>query len=237
MEVFTLIMLLFSPLRFADSLFNEGDYFNAITEYKRAIYLNDSINYALFMIGLSYEKRGKYDFAARYFGSVVYNTIQKEAVYHLAGDLIRLRKYNQALIVLSGQNDSISKTLYAVALGLSGNFRKADSVLGHLGIFIQKYPPDAWLKYPSYILPGFGFLLLKEYKRAALSFLFTTASGYLTYYLFKNKRYPEGMVVLNTLFVRFYFGGVQNTVALKRQKIKSHYKALLQKIINKMSSR
>lgn len=237
MEVFTLIMLLFSPLRFADSLFNEGDYYNAITEYKRAIYLNDSINYALFMIGLSYEKRGKYDFAARYFGNVVYHTAQKEAIYHLAGALIRLKKYNQALIVLEGQNDSISKTLYAVALGLSGKFGKADSLLEHLGIFVQKYPPDAWLKYPSYILPGFGLLLLKEYKRAALSFLFTTASGYLTYYLFKNKRYPEGVVVLNTLFVRFYFGSIQNAIAIKKRKIKSHYKALFQNIINKMLSR
>ena len=232
MEVFAIIVIFFSPLVLADSLFNEGDYFNAITEYKRAVYLKDNVNYALFKIGLSYEKRGKYDFAARYFGNLAYNGSQPEVVQHLAYNLVQLKKYRQALLVLEGENDSLSKRMRALVYGLSGNFNKADSLLNLMGYRSPHYPDNALLRYPSYIVPGFGLFLLGEYRRGVLSLIFTSASGYLTYYLFRRKRYPEGIVALNTLFFRFYFGNIENALKIKRQKKLHYYRSLLQQIYN-----
>ncbi len=229
MALFTLILMFLSPIQLADSLYKEADYYNAITEYKRAVYLQDSVEYALYKIGLSYEKRRKYDFAAKYFGRLAYEKPSKEVSYHLALSLIYLKKYEDASLVLEGEKDKNLKMLFAVSEGLSGNFKEADSILYSMGIKPPPYPQPSLLRYPSYLIPGFGLFLIGEYKRAVLSLLFTSASGYLSYRLLKEKRYPEAIVFINTLFLRFYFGNIENALKIRKEKKKRFYSEILDK--------
>ena len=232
MAVITLIIYSLSLLQFADSLFKEGDYFNAITEYKRAVYLKESPRYALWKIGLSYERRGKPGFAAKYFGELAFMDDLLPVTHHLAYNLIEIKRYREAILVLESKRDTVSLIMHAAALGLSGDFKQADSVLISLNIKLPSLPNDNVLRYPSYIVPGFGLFLLGDYKRGLLSCLLTTGTGYLTYYLVKHKRYPEAIVTFNTLFLRFYSGNIQNAIKLKKKKQKRFYMGLIERYVN-----
>lgn len=230
MEIFALIVFLISPLQLADSLFYEGDYFHAITEYKRAVYLNDSVQYALFRIGLSYERRGKYDFAAKYFGDLAIDVSTPEVIHHLAFNLVKMKRYREALLVLQDEKDSVSLLLYAITKGLMGHFHEADSGLIDLGYRPLEVPSISLVRYPSYFIPGAGLFILGEKKRAFLSLLFTTAAGYLSYYLIKQKRYPEAALAFNTLFLRFYFGNIENALKIRRKIKNNFYMSLLDRL-------
>ncbi len=232
MAVIALIIYTLTTLEFADTLFYEGDYFNAITEYKRAIYLGENKEHALYRIGLSYEKRKKFSLAAKYFGELAFLSGKKDVEYHLAYNLIKTGKYREASLVLEGNEDTLSQIMWAVSKGLSGHFRKADSTLTLLNINVPSLPSDHLIRYPSYIIPGFGLFILGDIKRGFLSLFFTTTTGYLTYYLLKHKRYPEAIVTFNTLFLRFYAGNIETAFMLKRKKKKDFYNSLLRKYTN-----
>ena len=227
MAVVTLIIYSLSILQLADSLFKEGDYFNAITEYKRAIYLNDSSEYAMWKIGLAYEEREKPEFAAKYFGELAFVVDSPYIKRHLALNLIKMRKYRESILVLDEEKDTSSLIILSSAYGLLGNFEKADSVLSALDINVPHLPGDRVLTYLSYVIPGSGLFLLGEYRRGLLSFVFTLTSGYLTYYLLKKKRYPEAVVSFNSLFLRFYTGNINNAIRLKKKKKRDFYRSLI----------
>ncbi len=60
-------------IKFADSLYNNGDYYRAISEYKRYIFYNDTGEFAKnasYKIGMSYMMAGKFDEAADAFDKV-----------------------------------------------------------------------------------------------------------------------------------------------------------------------
>ncbi len=230
MEILAIVLSFLTTIQFADSLWREGDFFNAITEYKRAVYLGDSVDYATFMIGVCYEKRNMFNFASKYFSKLVFEGADVKAEHHLAYDLIKLRRYKQASIVVQGEGDSLSRKLYAISLGLAGEYNIADSILREFGFSPPNYPSNWVLKYPSYLIPGWGLLLMGDYKRALISFLFTSATGYMTYRLIRQKRYPETFAAVNMLFFRFYLGNIENALKLKRIKKKNYYKKVLEQI-------
>lgn len=227
MAILTLILYSLSIMQFADSLWMEGDYYNAITEFKRAVYLNEETERALWKIGLGYEKMKKYRFAAKYFGELAFTLDTLPVKHHLAYNLIEMGRYHEAKLVVGHEDDSLSLIIEAVCEGLSGNFERADSMLGVLNIKTPSLPVDEILRYPSYIAPGFGFFLLGDYKRGTLSLFFTSATGYLTYYFLKKKRYLEAAIVFNTLFLRFYTGNIHNALYTKKRRKKEFYRTLL----------
>ncbi len=59
-----------NQLTYADSLFEQGNYFDAVTEYKRLLFFNSSGKYeytANYKIAMCYKSGGKLDEAIKYF--------------------------------------------------------------------------------------------------------------------------------------------------------------------------
>ena len=231
MAIFTLILIFTSPLTLADSLFKEGDYFNAITEYKRALFLGsiDSI-YGLSMIGLSYEFRQKPDFALKYWGEVNYLKNDKLSSLHVAYNLLRLERYRECMLTLGSPVDTLAKKMKALALGLQGEENKAERELKFLNVEPPQIPSKKFLIASSLILPGSGLIILGEYKRGLMTAAFTGASTYLVAYFLKKKRYTEALLSFNVFFLRFYVGNIQNTLKMRRNRIKKFYLKLEREI-------
>lgn len=231
MAIFTLILIFTSSLTLADTLFKEGDYFNAITEYKRALFLGsiDSI-YGLSMIGLSYELRQKPDFALRYWGEVNYLKNDKLSSLHVAYNLLQLGRYRECMLALGSSSDTLAKKVKAVALGLQGEESRAEVELKFLKVEPLQIPSKKFLIISSLIAPGSGLIMLGDYKRGFMTAAFTGASAYLVAYLLKQKRYTEALLSFNVFFLRFYMGNIQNTMKMRRNRIKKFYLKLEREI-------
>ena len=231
MAIFTMIIICTSSLTLADNLFKEGDYFNAITEYKRALFLGstDSI-YGLSMIGLSYEFRHKHDFALKYWGEVNYLKNDEVSSLHVAYNLLRLGRYRECMLILGSPVDTLAKKMKAVALGLQGEESRAERELKFLNVKPLYIPSKKFLIASSFILPGSGLIMLGEYKRGFMTAAFTGASAYLVAYLLKKKRYTEALLSFNVFFLRFYMGNIQNTLKMRRNRIKKFYLKLEREI-------
>ncbi len=90
-------------LGFADSLFENKDYYRAITEYKRFGYLFPESPLTLnveYKIGLSYFKGKKYEEAAEYFNNISImpekNEITKKALFKFADSYYKDKMYQAA---------------------------------------------------------------------------------------------------------------------------------------------
>lgn len=89
---------------FADSLYEEGDYYRAITEYKRFIFSfprHQFFSKAEFYIAMCYFKGGKWDLASQMYRSLATRYAQKpigkNALFHLAKVYYRSGQYGSAI--------------------------------------------------------------------------------------------------------------------------------------------
>lgn len=86
------------------------------------------------------------------------------------------------------------------------------------------------MRHSVLLLPGSGLIMLGEYKRGSMIAAFTGASAYLVAYLLKKKRYTEALLSFNVFFLRFYMGNIQNTLKMRRNRIKKFYLKLEREI-------
>jgi hypothetical protein len=91
-------------LGFADALFNEGDYFRAITEYKRFLFLHPAdarSGRVQLQIGLSYQRGQQWDDARQTFEAIAQQhpdlEIRAEAAYLIGETAFRQGRYAQAI--------------------------------------------------------------------------------------------------------------------------------------------
>jgi TolA-binding protein len=91
-------------LGFADALFNEGDYFRAITEYKRFLFLHPAdarSGIVQLQIGLSYQRGQQWDDARQTFEAIAQQhpdpKIRAEAAYLIGETAFRQGRYAQAI--------------------------------------------------------------------------------------------------------------------------------------------
>jgi TolA-binding protein len=91
-------------LGFADALFNSGDYFRAITEYKRFLFLHPTdlrAGRAQLQIGLSYQRGQQWEDARQTFESIAQQhpdaDIRAEAAYLVGETSYRQGRYLQAI--------------------------------------------------------------------------------------------------------------------------------------------
>jgi TolA-binding protein len=91
-------------LGFADALFNDGDYFRAITEYKRFLFLYPTEARAgrvQLQIGLSYQRGQQWDDARQTFEAIAQHhpdaEIRAEAAYLIGETAFRQGRYAQAI--------------------------------------------------------------------------------------------------------------------------------------------
>lgn len=76
---------------------------------------------------------------------------------------------------------------------------------------LQNQKSVSTAKILSYALPGAGQVYLGEYFSGLLSFIWNTASLYLTVDAFSSKRDFDGVMLLSLLWYRFYAGNIENT--------------------------
>ncbi len=91
-------------LGFADALFNDGDYFRAITEYKRFLFLHPTDargGRAQLQIGLAYQRGQQWDDARQTFEAIARQhpdaDIRAEAAYRIGETAFRQGRYAQAV--------------------------------------------------------------------------------------------------------------------------------------------
>jgi tetratricopeptide (TPR) repeat protein len=126
----------FSPenqLKFADHLFQEGEYKRAIGEYERYLFFADGDerrDWALYRIGLSYEMIGEYDRAISSYERVRH----PEAGYRIGCSYFRKGDFNRSLEALRRVDQmprikDRARCLEAAALMMLGRADRAETML------------------------------------------------------------------------------------------------------------
>lgn len=231
----------------ADSLFENEDYFDAVTEYKRALYFNeDSSGYyhIHFSTAASYKAGGFYDKAVIYFGRALKYSGSKEESYTAFEQLLRcniLRHTPDNTISLI--NNAIKTGLYpgkeqelfywkGWAYMFADNWDEASEAFSAIdsehelkkfseGVSSSKYDVT-FAKVISYILPGSGQIYAGEYLSGTMSLGWTVLWGYVSVDAFSDGRVFDGFLTANLLWLRFYRGNNQNAekfVVEKNRKI------------------
>lgn len=203
-----MVILIF--LFFADSLFKEGDYFNAITEYKRELFFKKIDEKTAYLkIGKCYEKLGYYEKSAFYYGKYYFleENVSEEFILNYSYVLFKMGKYEEAVSLLKGLKESRKKDLL-----LSYGYLKINDEKNFLKYFPEKnsYTNKKILKFISFIIPGLPIILTGHISEGITSFLMNLGTGYLVYKSFREKDY-FGLTLNFSLFWRFYTGNIQAT--------------------------
>jgi hypothetical protein len=237
---------------YANELFNQEKYFDAITELKRLKFFDKENLYSFksnLLIGKSYKAGAKFDEAAKFF-TLAEISAANDDEYFIANILsvrtnILRRTSNQADRILTDLlNDPkfISKK-NEIKYWIGWNYIFADQWEQAYQIFSEnnldtslaklcktvdeEFYNKNFAKYSSYIIPGFGQFYTGEYISGALSLGWNILFGYLTINSFIEDRVFDGIMVGNFLWLRFYSGNTQNAEKFAVQKnLKISNKAL-----------
>jgi hypothetical protein len=228
---------------YADQLYEQEKYFDAITESKRLQFFDKENQYAFqsnILIGKSYKAGAKFDDAIKYFTLAEMNSKNDEEYFNSsilkARTNILRRSDKQADRIL---NDLLTKPKYESKkreinywLGwnsiFSDNWENAskifyennfDSTLINLCKTVDEemYSVE-FAKYSSYLIPGLGQFYTQEYLSGLLSLSWNVLSGYLTINSFAENRIFDGIITANFLWIRFYSGNTQNAEKFAIQK-------------------
>ena len=230
-------------LSFADTLFKQEKYFDAITEYKRLLFFdkgNENQFISNFKIGLCYKEGGKFDEALRYFTIAEIKSQNKEdyflaKTYQVRVNILR-RTIAQANRILDKlENDPLFsskeeeiKYWRGWAYIFSDEWDKAaetfseNNLTTSLAVICKNTDESLYsvnfAKYSSYLIPGFGQFYTGEYVSGTISLGWNLLFGYLTVNSFVEDRIFDGFVVGNLLWLRFYTGNLQNAEKFAKQK-------------------
>ncbi len=229
--------------QYADSLFSEHKYFDAITEYKRLLFFDKEKKFdflANFKIGLAYKNGGKYEQAIKFFKFAEKSAVNPEDRLNISIWIARtniLRGTTEIALdslnnIASRINDStkLAKINYWKGWAFmfadqwdsaKTEFEKIDTnhVLARIckDVINQKYSVT-FAKLISYILPGAGQFYTGHYVSGLMSLGMNVLWGYLTVNAFLADRVFDGIVIGNLLWFRFYRGNYQNAEKFALQK-------------------
>lgn len=218
-------------LHFADKLFEEGKYRNALIEYERLNFFVPDLYYQ-YQIGLCYERLGKLKKAA-----MIFDELGDPAQHDLVRIYIKLGEYSLARFVC--ENMESGGELIGWLYILEGRWDDGAQVFGALKMsslesatlggkeLTYKSEPLAHLL--SGFIPGMGEIYAGKLWDGVFTFLFNTIIGGLAVKSFKANKYLDGGLITIFLWNRFYWGGVENAIMsarkynkdLKAQYIKS----------------
>ena len=220
---------------YANQLFNQEKYFDAITELKRLQFFDKENLYAFqsnLLIGKSYKAGAKYDDAIKYFVLAEMNAIIDDDYYTAkilnARTNILRRTTKQAERILNDLNNDSRFISKAKEIKywqgwnyiFSDDWEKAYEIFSEgnidttLANFCKSIDAEMYnknfAKYSSYLIPGLGQLYTGEYISGVLSLGWNILLGYLTINAFVEDRIFDGIVIGNFLWLRFYSGNIQN---------------------------
>jgi outer membrane protein assembly factor BamD (BamD/ComL family) len=200
-------------LRIADTLMEEGEFYRAITEYKRFAILfpeSASLDYALFKTGVAYYKGEEYEAAARSFfvleGKYKDSVHSSEASFLRGLALWRLNRLTDAASAFERvaaeyfQSEYVPVALVARAL-LALDVDDVDQAMSSLQRLIDEYPdhPRAEMAMEAFqLLPEYRDLPQKSKALAAVMSAILPGSGYIY-----AGNYGDGLTAffLNGLFI------------------------------------
>jgi hypothetical protein len=218
---------------YAKKLYDEENYFDAITEFKRLEFFDGKKQFVYssnYFIALSYKAGGKFNEAMRFFVLAEMNATNSDDYYSSkilqARTNILRRTTKQAHRILDqleiderfiNKKNEIkywrgwSFIFEDDWLNAGKELSDVDSILASFCRMVdkEKYSVD-FAKYSSYIIPGFGQFYTEEYLSGLLSLGWNVLFGYLTINAFIEDRIFDGLVIGNFLWLRFYLGNVQN---------------------------
>ena len=224
----------------AKKLFDEENYFDAVTEFKRLLFFDDTGKYsyeANKLIGLSYKQGAKFSDAIHYFSLAEKNASTEDEVFESKIEIIKVnilrRTTSRALTLLDDLridkrfNNRMDDINYwsGWAYIFADEWEKASSSFnGHnpeLTAFCDSVNGDFFnvtLTKTLSIIPGVGQFYTGEYVSGLISIGWNVLWGYLTINAFAEDRVFDGIMVGTLLWWRFYSGNLQNAEKFARQK-------------------
>jgi tetratricopeptide (TPR) repeat protein len=223
-----------NQFNFAKKLFDEENYFDAVTEFKRLLFFDESKAYkyeANFLIGLSYKNGAKFSEAIEYFTKAELSSKVSKEIFDSRLEIIKLnilrRTTSRALTLLdsldgdprlSNQKDEINYWR-GWAYIFDDDWKKASSTFKEVqeGNFLSEfcdsiandhYNPQ--LAQILSIIPGAGQFYTGEYVSGLISIGWNVLWGYLTINAFVEDRIFDGVIIGTLLWWRFYSGNIQN---------------------------
>ncbi len=233
---------------YANRLFDNEQYFDAVTEYKRLIFFDTNNEYsktAHYKIGIAYKYGGFFENATWHIGRALSFTKDNDTRFRYSTDLIRVNLLNSNFqnanrIIASMLTDSRYVNHYEELIYwrgwsemLNNKWELAASTFGEieLGKELKKICNEVlnseynvtFAKVISYIIPGSGQFYSGEYFSGILSLGWCVLWGYDSFTAFANDRVFDGIMVANFLWLRFYRGNVQNAENIAIEKNRQLY--------------
>lgn len=218
----------------AKKLFYQDKYFDAVTEFKRLLFFDESKSYqyqANLMIGLSYKFGAKYSDAAKYLTLAEMNSVTEDELFDARIEMIKvniLRRTTFRALVLcdslqtdSKFNNRTNEINYwrGWAYIFADDWANASQSFGRISannqltVFCDSLANEMYdptLAKMLSIVPGPGQFYTGEYVSGLISIGWNVLWGYLTINAFLEERVFDGFVVGTLLWWRFYSGNLQN---------------------------
>lgn len=228
---------------YANELFDQEKYYDAITELKRLQYFDKENLYTFqssLLIGKSYKAGAKFDDAAKYFTLAEINSESNDEyfvsnIFSARTNILR-RATKQAEKILFDllNNPKFFSNENEIKYWIGWNYIFSDKWADAFKVFSENNLDTSLAKlcksveeefynkdfatYSSYVIPGFGQFYTGEYLSGALSLGWNILSGYLTINSIVEDRVFDGIMVGNFLWLRFYSGNIQNAEKFVIQK-------------------
>ncbi len=225
------------------NLFNQKEYYDAITEFKRLNLFDTNKQFAFqsnYYIGLSYKHGAKLSDAIQYFNIAEFKAENDNEIFNAKTQIIRtniLRRTNERasrlLDELSGdkrftdRSDQINywRGWNFIFMDKWNNaakiFSKIDSCKELYNLCLKvdddKYS-ETLAKVLSVFIPGSGQIYTGNYISGVLSFGWNALFGYLTVHAFVDDRVFDGLMIGNFLWLRFYRGNLENAEKFAEEK-------------------
>ena len=233
----------------AKKLYNEENYFDAVTEFKRLLFFDESEKYsyeAYKLIGLSYKQGAKFSDAIHHFSLAEINANTSEEVFESKVELIKInilrRTTIRAFSLLDDLknderfSDKLDEINYWTgwAYIFADDWEKAalsfQAISPELTTFCDSINDDFYnvtLAKTLSIIPGAGQFYTGEYVSGLISIGWNILWGYLTINAFNEDRIVDGVMIGALLWWRFYSGNLQNAEKFAVEKnLKKSNKAL-----------
>lgn len=228
---------------FAESLFVQEKYYDAITEAKRLSFFDIRSQYSFRankLIAESYKQGGKLSEAVHYFTRAEISSHDKMELFSTKIEIIKINILRRAFSLVNHQLNEMEKDSKFAADSSSlqywrgwnylfhDDWQKASELFGKIDSAVvlkniceevqKKKYSVSFAKGLSVVLPGAGQFYTGEYVSGFLSLGWNVLLGYLTVQAFSAERVFDGMAVGTLLWLRFYNGNLSNAAKFAEEK-------------------
>jgi len=239
-------------LSFANHLFEEEDYFRAITEYKRFIFLSqnqEKRQLAQKRIFSSYKKANRYTDALNYLNEIhneMFTTMESGKLCLLTGEYRKARMYFQR------NNSDTAKILLGWSYMKEADWKKSktqffmatnDPNIQSVASILLQYSDKAEAEIRqknvslsallSTVIPGAGRFYTNRPGDGLFSFLTVAIPGVISYFYWKKNRKRAFSIALGTTAI-FYLGDIYGSVISAQEYNRVSKQKYLEKIEDKV---